>query len=173
MRGIEKDFGSLHQELEEDEVRVEEKAVAYAEAVGCLNNRFLALTLLKAEASALQDRFGAEAPNLLPVERPSSRDACLSAHETVNDVGFLESARRPAKTEKCEHDIRSRRSYREVRDTPAGKIIRAAGPKPWPPLTETQQRVLEAKRREGEATVAGAARLHGEAERELTRSGVL
>ncbi|MEE8301442.1 MAG: hypothetical protein V3S24_03295 [Candidatus Tectomicrobia bacterium] len=64
MRGISRAFGSLRQELDDDEAKVQQAAAAYRVAVNRVNERYKALALLKAEANALQDRFGVAAPML-------------------------------------------------------------------------------------------------------------
>ena len=109
MRGVSKAFGSLRQEISEDEARVEEKARAYAAEVNRLNDRYEALMVLRLEANALRDRFGVEGPAFLPVVIPSLREGCKEASSIVQ-TPFLYMHHRSAKTEKCEHGIRTRRT---------------------------------------------------------------
>ena len=160
MRGIGKAFGSLLTEIEEDEVRVQVKARVYSEAVSRLNDRYKALKVLKAEASALSDRFAVKPPTFLPVALPALREGCKQAASIVQ-TPFLDHHHISPKTEKCADGLRERRTYGEVNNTPTALIIESAGPKPWPPLTAKQTEIVGAREREKVTEAAAFARAGG------------
>ena len=78
-KGIKRAFGSLRQEMQDDEVKVQEAAAAYRDAVNRVNDRYRSLAKLKAEAAALTDRFGVAAPTLPPIVIPAMHDGCREA----------------------------------------------------------------------------------------------
>ncbi len=170
MRGIARAYGSLRQELDEDVEKARAQANLYAEAVEAVNARFNALMLLRAQVDALKDRFGVAAPTLQPVVIPGLRDACREAAVIVDRAQFTDHSHRPPATEKCEHQLRVRRTYREVSGTPAATIIESAGgPKPWPPLTAKQGEIVAGRERDTEAEVLTASQFAGHADRSLSR----
>ena len=52
MKGISRAFGSVRQELDDDEAKVRDAATSYVEAVGRINERFLTVAKLRAEVVA-------------------------------------------------------------------------------------------------------------------------
>ncbi len=174
MRGIGKAFGSLRQELDEDVEKALTQAKVYAEAVGVVNDRYRALMLLKAEASGLSDRFGVGAPAFSPVVIPSLRGGCNEASLVVDRARFVNHYHLPPATAKCEHGLRTRRTYREVSNTLTATIIESAGgPKPWPPLSATQHEIVESRERDRQAESRESARFALEGERGMARPGIL
>ena len=91
---------------------------------------------------------------------------------TAQSMTFIDHAHVAQSTEKCEHHLRSRRTYREVANTPGAAIIEVAGPKAWPKLSERQQEMVESRERERQAEAAQVARFEGEAERSVLRSAL-
>ncbi len=173
MRGIARAYGSLRQELDDDEVRAKEQAAVYAETAETVNARYRSLNMLKAEAHALTDRLGVAAPTFSPVIMPSLREGCREASLTVDGARFVDHHHVAPATEKCEHGLRTRRTYAEVGGTPGGAILKAAGgPKPWPALTAQQQEMVESRERERQAEAVTVARFKGEAARGLQRTGL-
>jgi len=173
MRGIGKAFGSLRQELDEDERKVHEAATVYRDAVNRVNARYKALAMLRAEAGALADRFGVAAPIFTAVVIPALREGCREAAMTAETVAFLNHAHVATAMEEDADGIRSRRSYREVSGTPGGAIIKTAGSQPWAPLTEAQQKVLDGRKRDRQEEIRASKRFATESERALQRSGIL
>ena len=170
MRGISRAFGSLRQELEEDVTKVQAQAAVYVEAVQSVNNRYKSLITLKAEASALSDRLGVPAPAFSPVVLPSLREGCREAAVVVDGARFVDHHHIAPATETCQYKLRTRRTYREINGTLGGKILKAAGPRPWAALTPQQEAIVESRERERQAEAATVARFGGEALRGLTRS---
>ena len=169
MVGIARAYGSLRQELEQDVTKVQAQAAVYVGAVQSVNNRYKSLITLKAEASALTDRLGVPAPAFSPVVLPSLREGCREAAVVVDGARFVNHHHVAQATEKCEHKLRTRRTYREVASTPSYEILTAGGPKPWPALTAQQEEMVEGRERERQAEAATVARFEGEAERGLQR----
>lgn len=167
--GIAKAHGRLQHDLTNDEAAVEAASIDYRQKVDRVNERFHALSLLKAEAEALADRLGVPAPRFAPVTVPALREACMQAALVVGNATFLDHGHIAKATERCEHALRTRRTYREVSGTPTAAIIRTAGSQPWPPLTTAQQEVIASRKRDAEAEAATAARFEGEASRGLQR----
>lgn len=158
--GISRAFGLLAQELTDDETKVFESAKAYKSAVDQLNKRFKALALLRAEADALADRFGLTRPEYAPVVLPAHRDGCLDAASIVAEVSFLDRSHRIPVMEKCEHQLRRRRTYEEIKGSPAFEIIEAAGgPKDWSPLNERQLEIIASRKADAEAERKISARI--------------
>lgn len=155
--GVRRAFGSVASSLEADEKRVREAVSALTDAITKINHRYHQLMLLKAEAAALGDRFGITAPALPNVMPPAFRG--IDTSPSVVLAGHSHS--RP-KAERCEHDLRERRSYTEIKGTEGYRIIETAGLKPWPELTERQQHVVEQRRREEEEARRQLARMASE-----------
>lgn len=109
LAGIERAHGSLSQQLDEDEKRVQKAATAYKAAVDQLNERFGALAHLKAEAGVLADRFGLAIPTLAPVVVPAKRKGCGEAVDSVAGVKFADHAHISPAFEHNEHRLRRRR----------------------------------------------------------------
>ena len=151
-----------------------EKAADYKAAVSQLNDRFRALTMLRAEAAALADRLGVPAPRFAPVTVPALREVCKQAALVVGGATFLDHGHIAKATEKCEHDLRTRRTYREVSGTPTAAIVETAGLRPWPALTETQEAILASRKAEAEQEARESARFGAEADRAVPlRSDVI
>lgn len=143
--GIKRAHGSVVASLDDDLVRVSEAKAAYEAAIIRANDRYRQVTRLWAEAAALSDRFNLPTPTLPIVVPPAMRK--LSTQPSVELVGHLRSK---PEMEKDEHGLRQRRTYHEVRGTPGYAIIEAAGLKPFPPLTESQQRAIDSLGRQSE-----------------------
>ena len=145
-RGISRAYGSLAQELNDDEARLKEAAVAYTAAADRLNERYRSLARLKAEAAALGDRFGVAAPTFAPVVIPAMREGCGEAVRIVDSVRFLDHAYVRQATEHDEHNLLTRRTYREIKGTDGYRIITVAGgPQPWPELTAKQREIVASR----------------------------
>ncbi len=138
-----------------------------------MNNRYRALAALRAEANALQDRFGVAAPMFPPVVIPAMREGCGAAAMTAQSVAFLNHAHVSPATEPDEFDLRTRRSYKEISETPGFAIIKTAGPQPWPPLTAAQEAILDGRKRDAEAEIRESKRFALEGERGMARPGIL
>ncbi len=172
VKGIARAFGSVHQELADDEAKVREAATSYVKAVGRINERFLTLAKLRAEAGALADRFAVDAPKLAPVVAPARREGCVAAHKLIDGVGFADHAHITPATEECEHHIRRRRTYREVEGSEAFRIITEAHLVAFPELTERQCEFVEDRVRQKKDEVRTMDRFGAEAARSLQRSGL-
>lgn len=142
--GIRRAYGSVTSSLDADEKRVRQKIDELGEAITRMNDRYSQVAQLRAEAMALSDRFALPTPALPNVIPPARRGL------VTGPVGFLDHADNLRPVEECEHRLRTRRSYGEVRDTEGYGIIEAAGLKPFPPLTQVQQRIIDERAREQE-----------------------
>lgn len=172
--GIAKAYGRLQHDLTNDEAAAAAASIDYRQKVDRVNGRFRALSLLKAEAEALADRLGVPAPRFAPVVVPALREACVQSALVVGGATFLEHGHIAKATEKCEHDLRTRRTYREVSGTPTAAIVETAGLRPWPALTETQEAILASRKAEAEQEARESARFGAEADRAVPlRSDVI
>ncbi len=154
--------------------RLGDAATQYAEASVGMHQTFGALAKLRAERGALADRFeGVAAANLppSPIVAPARHGGVGLAVETVA-INFADHAHLAMATEKDEHGLRSRRSYREAAGSPGYAIIQTAGLAPWPKLTTAQAAVLDGRRRDAEAEQRDSTRFAAESERALVRRGV-
>jgi hypothetical protein len=150
MVAISRAAGSIANELDEDQRRVDEKMAELQEAIARLNGRYTKATQLRAEAAALSDRFGVDKPALPNLVPPARRDFVTTLANMPRDLLDHRSIRQPV--EECEHRLRTRRTYREVEGTPSFDIIEAAGLKPFAPLTEKQQEIVGGRERQAERT---------------------
>ena len=174
MPGIARAYGSLRQELDEDEAAVQAAAVEYKAKGDRVNARFRSLAMLRAEAGALADRFGVPAPTFAPpVVIPAMRKGCGEAAMTVQSVTFLDHSHVATAMEKDEHGIRSRRTFKEISATPGFAIIKSAGWQPWPALTEAQEKILDGRQRDVQAEIVASKRFAAAAERAKRRGGML
>lgn len=166
---ISRALGSVASELEDDERRALEAAQAYVTAVARLNDRFRQkYEALLLENEALKDRFGIKGAKLpAGVLSPERHATSIEAFRTVNAVVYVGESwfRITAHTEKCEHGIRIRRTYGEVAGTPTLDIIKDAGLKPFPALTDAQRERLEERKRENAQVAKDLAAYATEVER--------
>ena len=172
LKDVRKAFGSLRKGLENDELAVGKAAVEYKATAERVNERFATLAALRAEAEALGDRFpGVPAgPRFPPITAPSRREVVIQASLVASSVKFLGHAHIAKETEKCEHDIRSRRTYRELgAGTLGAAIIKAAGLGDWPALTAAQEAILAGQKRDASAEVLESRRFGVEADRSTER----
>jgi hypothetical protein len=144
LAAIRDSYTPLVRQLEQDGERLREAASAYRAAVEDANTHAQKLTTLRAEASALADRFELASPVLAAVRTPAE---CGTAVAMVAGLTLQAPADAGDIYEKDETGLRRRRTYREVGNTEASAIIVAAGPKPWPELTPRQQEVVAFERR--------------------------
>lgn len=148
IKAISRAAGSVIAQLDDDERKVEDAAKAYAAAVVQLNSRYGQVVALAGESDALVDRFAGIAPaKIPPVVAPDRRERTIAAAKVVQSVDYARGIATPAATEECPERMRRRRTYGEVTG-PAHTIITQAGLKPFPPLTETQKRMVEDRERE-------------------------
>jgi len=135
--------------------RRDEVYVAYAAvgtAIEALNQMAAQIRDYHAEANALADRF-----DLPPVSlrNPRSPDAEMDAPAFPLFWRFAPSI---AATEFDEHRMRERRTYAEVAESEAFRIIaNAGGPKPFPPLTAEQEAEVAERERDKVAERAAMA----------------
>lgn len=170
MIGVARAYGSVRQELDDDEARVREAAVAYKAAADRVNERYRSLEMLRAEANALADRFGVAASAFPPVVIPAMREGCAAAVMAAQ-VKFLDHAHVRLETEKDEHGLRTRRTYAEIDATEGYRIITlAGGPKPWPALTPQQHEIVAEQERQRAREAAEMRRFATEADRSVQRS---
>ncbi len=141
MVAISRAHGGLSQTLDEDEARCRKAGVRYEAAVNQLNERFRNITLLRAESSALQDRFAIAAPEFRPVVVPNQREL------VVPQIRFTDHAHRSPSTEANEYGAR-RRDYLEVQGTEAAAIIATVGLKGFPPISSAVQAAREREQRQ-------------------------
>lgn len=133
-------YTPLVRQLEQDGERLREAASVYRAALEDANTHAGKLTMLRAEASALADRFTLSAPVLAAVAIPGE---CWKAEEMVSGLTLQAPADAGHVYEKDHTTLRRRRTYSEVpRGTEAAAIIQAAGPKPWPALSAAQEAVV-------------------------------
>lgn len=136
--GIRRAYGSALASIEADEERVKAAVSAVDHAVTRLNDRHAQLARLRAEASALADRFGIPTPALAMVIPPARKG--LSTECQVPLAGHV---REKVDIERCEHGLRERRTYAEVRGTEGHEIIERVGRKAFPELTAAQRKRLD------------------------------
>jgi hypothetical protein len=134
LTGIRRAVGSVVASIEEDEKRIAEAKAAYEDALRRFNNRYGQFSGLKAEAEALCSRFDIAEPSLPTVMPPALRGIDLAPAVTL--VGHQRT--RP-RVEQCEHGLRERRTYEEVRGSDGYAIIAETGLLPFPELTDRQQ----------------------------------
>lgn len=163
LTAIKRAYGSLVTEYAEDGKRLVEAAQSYAAAKQAFNARFVTLKRLVAEQGALADRFGLAAPITLPtIVIPALHEKAVEAYACLEDTGvFLDRVPHmsPA-TEKCEHRLRQRRTYKEIKGSPAFEIIQAAGgPKPFDELNERQKEIIASREAGAEAEREMSARI--------------
>lgn len=158
--GIRRAHGSLVAQHEDDLRRYSEAVAALHDAVARINERFKTLTLLRAEAGALADRFALPGPQLTAISPPAMRKLPMPVAR-FSDSGFV----RP-QSEMDEHRFFTRRTYREIVGSEGFKIIEAAGgPKAWPALSSKQRATVDQRARAKEAEDASMARFGPEAEK--------
>jgi hypothetical protein len=139
LTGIRRAHGSTVASYQDDEKQVEQAVAALSEAIAKVNSRAKKLEALKAEASALSDRFGLPLPLLTTVSEPQlDLSASLPAPWRLR-------AQHPS-FEADVHGLRGqRRDYLEIGGTPGYAIIQTAGLRPFRPLTEREAAALEDK----------------------------
>jgi hypothetical protein len=148
-KAISRALGSLATQFEEDELALLQHAAAYGEAVERINNRYAQIQLLAAESDALTDRFRGVAPAKVPeIIPPDRREVVITAARAVEGMTYSNGAPILPATETCEHELRRRRSYEEVRSTPAFEIISRAGIPRFPELNERQRFIVAERKRE-------------------------
>jgi hypothetical protein len=157
MVGISRAYGSLANELTEDESRIRTAARAYVDAVGTVDARFQKLITLRAERDALVARFQIAGPELAVIEPPGRR--------LVFDLPMpIEHFRSPRPHVETNEAGQRRRSFEEIRGTEAFTIIARAGLEEWPELTPKQVAALAARRRQADGERAEIERYAGEVE---------
>jgi hypothetical protein len=143
IRGMRSALGSHLTSLADDEERVRDAARALASAIERLNDRFRGAEKLRAEFTALVDRFDLsdEAP-LRTVDEPD--------HAVSIDLPALATFAQRAPITEEHPEVRSwrRRTYAEVHGTKGGDIIATVGPKDWPPLPPHIAEAIERDRRQ-------------------------
>lgn len=172
MPGIARAYGSVRQELDDDEAKVREVAVAYQVAAERVNERYRALEMLRAEANALAERFGVPAPAFPVTVIPAMREGCAAAVMAAQAVTFLDHAHIRPDTERDEHGVRVRRTYAEIGTTEGFRIITAAGARPWPELTAKQREIVAERERQQAQEAEEMGRFSVEAERSAERRGM-
>lgn len=173
LTAIKRAYGSLVTEYAADGKRLVEAAQSYAAAKQAFSARFVTLKRLVAEQGALTDRFGLAAPTTLPtIVIPALHEKAVEAYACVEGK-FLDRARLIPVFEKCEHEMRRRRTYEEIKGSPAFEIISAAGGlQPWPELSAKQREIVESRARQRGEEAAQMERFGPEAERSLQRTGL-
>jgi len=171
LKDIRKAHGGLCRVLEDDERAVEKAAIEFKAMVERVNERFATLSMLRGEAEALCDRFPAvpAGPGFPAITVPARREVCTQAALVVGSVMFRDHGHIVKAMQKDADGLRSRRSYREVSGTPGGAIIEAAGPRPWPALTEREQAILDGRKRDAAAEVLESKRFAVEGDRSTER----
>jgi len=171
---IPKAYTTLVRQYEAGISQLSDAAAEYVEASVTLHQTFGALAKMRAERAALADRFeGVATPNLppSPIVAPAQHGGVRLAVKTVA-INFADHAHIAMATEKDEHGLRSRRSYREAADSPGYDIIKTVGLPPWPKLTTAQAAIRDGRRRDAEAERRDSTRFAAESERILERRGV-
>ena len=163
--GVSQASGSLIAQLEADARKLLEAAQAYVAAAERINDRYRKIELLRAESDALADRFGVADAKIPSLMEPDRREVVVAAHRAVLAVDYARQRLSPNPVQKCEHGLRTRRTYQEIATTLGYDIIAHAGLKPFHELTERQRQAVEAA--QGEATVGGLEALEAERERVL------
>ena len=135
-----------------------------------VNERYRSLARLKAEAEALADRFDLAVPAFPPVILPALGEGCAAGAMAVQ-VTFIDDAHIRPETERDEHGLRVRRTYKEIEAAEGYRIITAAGgPRPWPELTERQRAIIAERERQHAQEADEMRRFATEADRGLERS---
>lgn len=160
LKEINKAYGGLRKVLENDEEAAQAAAKEYEAKAVRVNERFLTLAMLRAEAEALGNRFPdvPGGPRFPSITVPALRPVCIEAARVVHGVAFRDHGHIAKPMQKCEHQLRSRRSYREVAGTPGAAIIEVAGLSPWPALTDAQRATVAGHERDVEEEARDAAR---------------
>lgn len=151
---ISRALGSIATELEEDAERAREAARAYDAAVVRYNERYRRkYEALLLENDALKDRFGIQGAKVpTDVVSPERHPIAIEASSIVSTIRYVQEAWYliRAHTERCEYELRQRRTYKEIEGTASCDIIKDAGLKPFPELSDAQREHLEERARDAE-----------------------
>lgn len=172
VKGISRAIGSVIASLDDDEQRVVEAATAYAETVAQLNARYRQVEMLKAESDALVDRFGVNGAKVPPVLPPNRRERSIAAARQIQATELSDYRAILPVTEQCEHRLRVRPNYSEVAGSAAYEIISAAGLRPFAPLNEAQQRIVEERQQEREQASRNAKGISTLVQMEIAKASV-
>lgn len=143
---------------------------AAADDVDRLNRQY---AVLRAEGDAAADRFsGVDAPTIPTLLAPNRDPVAIEALRIVQAIDLPDYPVIHEATEKCQHGLRTRRSYGEVAGTPTHEIIMAAGLKAFAVLNETQQRILAEREQEREQASRNAKQIGTLAKVEIARASV-
>ena len=160
-------------EIEKEHKEAGAKYQESADAMLAHANRFVAArtafleafgkaSLLKREVDALTERFTVAAPKTVALPVPAS-------HRVLRDIPFTDynypDHHRLVPSMEKDEAKRKRRDYGEVNGTQAGEIIQRAGLKPWPALTERQQKAADERARQRDREAEQAAGFAREAQR--------
>ncbi len=121
---------------------------------------------------SLSSAARAAGAKLAAVTAPARRSVCIDAARNVESAGFADHAHITPATEECEHRIRRRRTYREVKGTAGYDIITEVHLVPFPELTERQCQIVEDRVRQKKEEARTMGRFGAEASRTLERSGL-
>ena len=119
---------------------------------------------------SLSSAARAAGAKLAAVTAPARRSVCIDAARNVESAGFADHAHITPATESCEHHIRRRRTYREVKGTAGYDIIAEAGLPPFPELTERQQEIVASRARQKKEEARTMERFGAEAARSTQRA---
>lgn len=147
--GIKRAAGSVRSELTDDDKRIRELKNELTEVNAKRTTRARKYETLQGEANGLVDRFGLPPLKLETLAEPPAIEVPAPWRHHVVRPSF----------EQCEHNLRQRRDYTEIRASAAYAIIMKTGLKPFRPLTERESEVLEdrAEERKPDPVLAAAA----------------
>ncbi len=166
--GIRRAFGSLLHEYEQKVGRLREQATAFAAAGEAVNETFRALMTLRAEDAALVDRFGLARSELPPVIAPGRHEGVTAAVMGAARFSGRDTGHVSPTTGTNAFGAR-RRTFEEIKGSPAYEIISQAGLKPFPPPTPAQQADRE---RQEAASREFAARVEAERPKTIVRTAL-
>jgi hypothetical protein len=153
--------GSKRDQYEKALQRLMEAARAVPAAAAEVDAIYRDLQMYEMEDAALSDRFGL-GRSAFPTVTPPLMSREGQAMMVTLPPKLIEHGHQRPGTEKCEHQLRSRRTYKEIANTPAYDIITEAGLRPFPDLTPKQLAELASRQDREVAHRAEAQKISGE-----------
>jgi hypothetical protein len=118
---------------------------------------------LRLEENALCHRFEL-ARSKLPVIPVPARHPVLAQMPFVGDYNWPDNAHKAEATQRCEHQMRTRRTYKECSRTEGFEIITGAGLRPFAELNARQRELLAEKERDNKREAEIVKRMQQETE---------
>jgi hypothetical protein len=154
--GLRRAHGSKRDQYEKALERLVEIVQAVPAAAAEVDAIYRDLRKYQAEDHGLADRFGLPRSEFPAVTVPLLTPQGQAVMSTLPSITLLDHGHLRPHTEKCEHGLRTRRTFKEIGNTPAYAIIERAGLRPFPELSARQVAELAARRDREEAERAFA-----------------